>query len=365
LRARLDANGSLEYDLTWKHWDTPSGPPICALRASARRISVSVYIGWPIEGWPKTPMASDGDGGVMEIRPETTEKYKLRDYAQLAGWATATATKTTQSGELQNADGTPWDGSSKPYQNGKPVMTALGDQVKLAGWMTTRVSRGAYTRDQGDPDKPRLTLEGEVVLAGWPTATAVNRERDADTMAKCAAFRKRNANQDTVPLYLGEVAQFAAWPLTGFPTSRAIDGAKGQRTLSGVERERERKGGQPPDELPSVVMFAGWPTTNAVNTKGAYEDPALLLRQKSGHQQTLQDVAQTAIPGPISVLFLVPTGKRVVLAPEFSLWLMGFPEGWAAAAPGAKDWREAQAVLGSEFSKALETQSPLGSPPNS
>lgn len=41
--------------------------------------------------------------------------------------------------------------------------------------------------------------------ANWPTATATNRVRNEETMAKCAAFRKRNANQNTVPLYLEEV----------------------------------------------------------------------------------------------------------------------------------------------------------------
>ncbi len=35
------ASGSPLYELTWKSWDMPSGAPICALRASARRTSVS------------------------------------------------------------------------------------------------------------------------------------------------------------------------------------------------------------------------------------------------------------------------------------------------------------------------------------
>lgn len=46
-------------------------------------------------------------------------------------------------------------------------------------------------------------------LSGWPTPTATNRERDEKTMAKCLAYRKRNANQNSVPLYLGEVARMA------------------------------------------------------------------------------------------------------------------------------------------------------------
>lgn len=314
LRARLDVNGSLEYDLTWKHWATESGSPICALRASARRTSVSVYIGWPtadasamndgetletftakqsvlkekhgngngagmplavraqMAGWPKTPQATDGDGGVMEIRPGTTGKYKLRDFAQLAGWATATASKLTQSGDLQNSDGTPWDGTSKPYQNGQPVTTALGDQVKLAGWATAKAS----------------------------------------------------------------------------------DGDKSARTAAGAARELSMRRSI---DLPTqAILLTGWPTAAAQNGEKAGMPP----ETRKGHHIGLQDAAR----GVIFAWFLVPTGRRVVLAPEFSLWLMGFPEAWVTAAPGAKDWQEAQAALELEYSKALETPLSPNLPPS-
>jgi hypothetical protein len=52
LRARTDVNGSLEYALTWRQQDMPSGPPICALRASARRSGGNGFTGWPA---PNTP----------------------------------------------------------------------------------------------------------------------------------------------------------------------------------------------------------------------------------------------------------------------------------------------------------------------
>jgi hypothetical protein len=47
LRQAMDVNGCQEYVLTWKRWDMKSGPPICALRASGRRISGKGYSGWP------------------------------------------------------------------------------------------------------------------------------------------------------------------------------------------------------------------------------------------------------------------------------------------------------------------------------
>lgn len=120
LRVRMEGFGSPEYVLTWKHWDIGLEPPICALRASGHHISGKDYGGWPtprtvtggaesaerkqelgrvdsgggdlqavaqMAGW-KTPHASDGEGGVMEIREGTAGHYKLRDTAHLVGWPT-------------------------------------------------------------------------------------------------------------------------------------------------------------------------------------------------------------------------------------------------------------------------------------
>lgn len=80
LRARLGVNGSPEYALTWKTWDMPSGPPICALRASARRTSGSGFGGLP------TPAASDHKGSGRP-RKNRGPGNNLRDYfRQKHGW---------------------------------------------------------------------------------------------------------------------------------------------------------------------------------------------------------------------------------------------------------------------------------------
>jgi hypothetical protein len=231
LRARLDVNGSLEYELTWKHWDTESDAPICALRASARRTSVSVYIGLRtslMDGW-RSPNASDPQGGTFDI------------------------------------------------------LRAIREGLS-----------------------PKLKLRDDVQLAGWPTVKATDE--------------------------------------------------KNKRTMEGAKRERERKGTSTPD-LFTATMLAGWPTPLRQNGEKAGMPP----ETRAGHHLGLQD----QVRGVITELFLVPTGRRVVLAPEFSLWLMGFPAAWVTAAPGVKDWLEAQAALESEYLKDLETQSSPGWPPNS
>lgn len=249
LRARLNTVGSIEYLQTWKESATPAGRRFLAHTASARTIYVNVSTGALLSGvptpsvgdatggrvppagtsstgirpdgkkaqmglqtialltaWERTPRASDGDGGVMEIRPGTTGKYKLRDYAQLAAGATATVTDARGS---RNAT----SGRSNPDSEHHTGET-LNDQIRgIAGWATPQAS---------DP------------------------------------------------------------------------------------------------------------------VEGARTDP-------SSPQKCLgRDIKTFLIPGLTFASFLVPTGKRVVLDPEFSLWLMGFPEAWAKLAPNHDDWQDWQ-----------------------
>ena len=78
LHRRLAGTGSPLYGLTWKRWDMPAGPPICALRASVRPTSASGCTGW------HTPLASNGKLG-------RTAWLDLARQAELAGWPTPMA----------------------------------------------------------------------------------------------------------------------------------------------------------------------------------------------------------------------------------------------------------------------------------
>jgi len=73
LRARLGVSGSLEYVLTWKHWDMLSGPPICRLRALARRIYVNAY-----GGVPPTLTARDYHSGISPKNRARRKKSSSR-----------------------------------------------------------------------------------------------------------------------------------------------------------------------------------------------------------------------------------------------------------------------------------------------
>jgi hypothetical protein len=73
LRQRMAGSGSPEYALTWKMHDMPSGPPICALRASGRRTSGKDFSGWPT---PNAGPQNDTDTKWQERRARIKAEKK-------------------------------------------------------------------------------------------------------------------------------------------------------------------------------------------------------------------------------------------------------------------------------------------------
>ena len=116
LAERLDVNGSPEYALTWKEVDMPWGPPICALRASGRRISDNGSGGWP------TPKDTDSRPTVnpeVGLRRFGEGRRHLCDAVTMAGWETPRVTTNGGHGNPERAA----DGKAR-----------LADQVQ--GWAT-------------------------------------------------------------------------------------------------------------------------------------------------------------------------------------------------------------------------------------
>jgi len=148
LIAKMAAHGSTEYELTWKVRVMPSGRPLLTLRASTRRISGSGCIGW------RSPQKSDGEGGVMEIRPGGAGRYKLRDEAPSMGWPTP-----------KKADGE-W---APPRTSGRPKekSTHLGTIASLTGWNSPRATEGTH----GGPNQAGGALPADAALVGWATPT--------------------------------------------------------------------------------------------------------------------------------------------------------------------------------------------------
>ena len=274
LRARLDASGSPEYALTWKLWAMSSGPPICALRASARRTSDSASTGWP------TMRAQDGvKGALLRLDRPGAVGHDLPTAAQLAGWATTTrdwkdgnSVESAISGRVQ-------------------INCLLGRQVWLAGWSTPR----AEERDQhnsGDDYKALSLQVKSAQLAGWPSPTKGN--ADGSQIGKDATS-----------------------------TGRRPDGSKATVSLNQV----------------ALTALSGWPTTTTRDCSNAKNRTANRTDPNGPHHdgQTLCDAVSTVDPGPSTESSSAPTASAGArLNPQFSLWLMGFPEEWDICAPQSK-----------------------------
>lgn len=186
LRARLDVDGSPEYALTWKHWDMPLGPPICALRASARRISGKDCSGWgtprvttnggcpspqctgkgsrledqaALAGWV-TPTAQDGSRGGLPPRPQDTG-VPLSQQASLAGWPTPNCPNGGRSiGHVSE-----WKGNTPYSSDGRKIQLDTQAIARMAGYNTPRATDGTH----GGPNQTGGALPADAALLGGGT----------------------------------------------------------------------------------------------------------------------------------------------------------------------------------------------------
>ena len=124
LRQRTASGGSTLYALTWKDRATPSGRLICALRASARRISDSGS-GSSESGWP-TPQMRDFRSGGEDRVSNPDRSNNLNDFSLMAGWPTPEAEEARRGYQNRN-------NGKKGSQESMTtiVVNALGDKPHL------------------------------------------------------------------------------------------------------------------------------------------------------------------------------------------------------------------------------------------
>lgn len=148
LQASLEGLGSPEYALTWKHWDMESGPPICALRGSVRRISGKGCGGWP------TPTSRDHKDGTKKSCQNVPVNSLLGRSVHLAGWPTPTSSMMT-------------------WQDLNQALTAgNGSQRKKYGDSVTLLNGHGSSAVTERKDEYRLNPRFSLWLMGYPAEWA-------------------------------------------------------------------------------------------------------------------------------------------------------------------------------------------------
>jgi hypothetical protein len=169
--------GDLEpFSETWPRWGMMRGGECWELSTPVLRTSEKESGSWP------TPTRNDAAGagyqrangnhyftlpgavGATKHLPPAMEEKRVKI------WPTPQAHKTTESGEIVNADGTPWDGKSKPHSKttGRPITTALADAVKM--WPTPKAS--AAGPDLAKLQRSATGISLQTAVAMYPTPGA-------------------------------------------------------------------------------------------------------------------------------------------------------------------------------------------------
>lgn len=250
---------------------------------------------------------------------------------------------------------------------------ALGSTAFYA--TSTDLGTGLRSESSQRRKLARATEGNGSLSSAWPTADATNRTRDDETMAKCAAFRKRNAGQNTVPLYLAEVAQM--WPTPhAFDEKEPMDGNREDRLAKGGcrnlrqetvtwptakqtdDRFKRKSENWKGDDLPSAVDAWATPDANSSTYSNGFMGPNLReqaaqwatpkatddQRDRCSDEALFRNAARENSSQELSVdarsfhqaQATEPHGdessqadqtSRLRLNPSFVEWLMGWPHG--------------------------------------
>lgn len=200
----MDGSGSPLYGLTWKTWDMPSGEPICALRASARRTSGNGSTGE--RGWP-TPMAGTPAQKGYNAAGNTDSSRRTVELAR--GWPTPLV---PSGGRKEDFGKLTRRGETYYRANGAKVTLQLDDVARMTGWSTPTAQDHARGIKPPRPHDTGVPLSQQAGQAGWPTVTASCANKSVRTRegAEAEAARKSPTNDLSVTAGRQRVARLVA-----------------------------------------------------------------------------------------------------------------------------------------------------------
>jgi len=248
-------------------WPTPHTNSTTGPGSDGRAGGLNIQTAAHLAGWA-TPVGQQANGTperFLERKRESMERgsqsmgISLSDLNMQAqawtGWTTPQAHDTSGRSLGQKA-----------IHGTKHGCACLVRDAAIAGWKTPCTPNGGRSMSTERMDATGRTLDGkkhtaslehEVKFSSWPTPTALERNADPETMQKRRDFRKENANQNTVPMYLNEAAQITTdaemceamgYPVTLEGPARLLaDGT----ILTGSSAEMESGGQLNP-------RFSGW-----------------------------------------------------------------------------------------------------------
>ena len=177
-RLQVRSRGSILYETIWKARVTPSGRPICALRASPWKIGAKArntngFCGpytiaqtpWSPQNYLILPLSLAGTLARMTATTSASDSI-------LSGWPSPTVGNATGSQAAKDASAT----GRRP--DGSKATVALNPVAQLAGWPTARQTDGEKNvRTVAGAEAEMLRKGGPqdlnqgAILAGWATPT--------------------------------------------------------------------------------------------------------------------------------------------------------------------------------------------------
>ncbi len=295
LRMILDVNGSPEFALTWRQQDMPSGLPICQLAASVRRNGAIAISGWP------TVKASDG--GANSKRQERGAGGADLEETARSSWPTPMA--GSPGTEDYNPAGNT-DSSRKTVALVTPWTTPQSHDAQGLGSAERLQRHGTKHGTKNLQDEAHLIGP----LDQWETTAAT--PKDATTPA------------ESPPSVVEEVAALG-------PTTSATG------TLAAWATPKERDWRSESATPETLAKIAAHPRGKDLNKMAAWATPRAEDAESSGmrHSRGIADTltAQASLSSaPMENTAACRPTKPASLNPYFSLWLMGYPIGWAVCA---------------------------------